>query len=94
MHDEFTDVFFLGIGYFEGPFSLQVKEGSKLYQAPLRCVACKLQKQFKEELVLVQHLEIIVHLGVDEAAERSNSFVLVSKPKGKMRLYVDPARLN
>ena len=37
------------IGYFEGTFSSQVKEGSKPYQASLRCVAFALQKAFKEE---------------------------------------------
>ena len=41
---------FNGIGCFDGTFSLQLKPGSKPYQAPLRCVAYALQKPFKEEL--------------------------------------------
>ena len=38
--------------------------------------------------------DIIATLGVDETAEWCNSFVLVPKSNGRVRLCLDPARLN
>ena len=73
---------------------MQLKPDSKPYQAPPRCVAYALQKLFKEELELLQKMDIITPLGVDETVEWCNSFVLVPKANGKVRLCLDPARLN
>ena len=39
-------------------------------------------------------MDIITPQGVDEMAEWCNSFVLVPKVNGKVRLCLDPARLN
>ena len=39
-------------------------------------------------------MDIITPLGVDKTAEWCNSFVLVHKANGKVRLCLDPARLN
>ena len=61
---------------------------------PLRHVAYVLQKLFKDKMDWLQKLYIITPLGVDETAEWCNSFVLVPKAKGKVRLCLDPARLN
>ena len=47
--NECNDHFF-GIVWFEGTFSLEVKEGICTYQEPLRRVANALQKPPKEEL--------------------------------------------
>ena len=41
-------IFFSGIGYFEGTFSLQVKDGKWPYQASPRRVAYALQELLKE----------------------------------------------
>ena len=49
LQKELEDVF-TGIGCFDGTFSLQIKPGSKPYQAPTQHVAYALQKPFKEEL--------------------------------------------
>ena len=73
---------------------LQLKPDSKPYQAPLRCVAYVVQKPFKDELDQLQILDIITPLGVDKAVEWFNSFVLVPKANGKVRLCLDPVRLN
>ena len=83
---------FNGIGYFA--FSLQIKHDSKPYQAPPRHVAYAPQKQIKDELDWLQILDIITPLGVDKTAEWCNSFVLVPKANGKVRLCLDPVRLN
>ena len=88
------DNVFNGIGCVEGTFLLQLKHDSKPYQVPLRCVAYVLQKLFKDELDLLQKLDIITPLGVDETVEWYNSFVLVPKANGKVRLCLDPLRLN
>ena len=88
------DNVFNGIGCFEGTFSLQLKPDSKPYQAPLRCVAHLLQKTFKEELDRLQKLDVITPPGIDETAESCNSFVLVPKANGKVRLCLDPVTLN
>ena len=53
-----------------------------------------LQKPFKEELEKLQRQDTIVPLGVDEKAEWCNSFVLVPKANGKVRLCLDPTTLN
>ena len=37
---------------------------------------------------------IITPLGVDEMAEWHNNFMLVPKPNGKVRLCLDPLRIN
>ena len=83
-----------GIVCFKGTFSLQFKPDSKPYQAPLRHVAYVLQKPFKEELDWLPKLDIITPLGIDETVEWCNSFVLVPKANGKVRLCLDPVRLN
>ena len=64
------------------------------YQAPPRCVVYGLQKPFKDELDWLQQMDIITSIGVDEMAECCNSFVLVPKANGKVRLCLDPAWLN
>ena len=93
IHNTSGDVF-NGIGCFEGTFSLQLKPYSKPYQVPPRSVAYVLQKPFKEELECLQKMDIITLLGVDEMAEWCNSFVLVPKANGKVRLCLNPTRLN
>ena len=74
-------------------FSLQLKPDSKLYQAPMRWIAYALQKPVKEELERLQQQDIIP-LGIEETVQWCNSFFLVPKPNGKVRLCLDPARLN
>ena len=73
---------------------MQVKPEGKPYQAPLRLVASALQKPFKEELEILHEEDIITPLAVEETVEWCNSFVLVPKPSGKVRLCLDPAKLN
>ena len=51
-------------------------------------------KAFGEELKHLQKQQIIVQLDVDETAEWYNSFVLVPKSNGRVRLCLDPAGLN
>ena len=79
---------------FDGMFSLQVKPDSKPYQAPPRHILYVLQKPFQEELEGLQQQDIITPLGVDEIVKWCNSFIFILKAKGKVRLFLGPARLN
>ena len=47
-----------------------------------------------EEIVRLKRLQIIVPLSIDETPIWCNNFVLVHKANGKVRLSLDPARLN
>ena len=57
-------------------------------------MAYTLKKPFEEELEQLQKQDIITPLGIDETAEWCNSFILVPNSNGKIRLCLDPARLN
>ena len=74
IHNEFNDLF-SGKGCFESKFSLPVREGNSLYQAPPRNVVSALQKPLKEEMVWLQKQQMIVLLSVEETLEWCNSFV-------------------
>ena len=93
IHKEFNDLF-SGIGCFEGKFSLQEKEGSCLNQVQPGRVAYELQKALRGELEQLQKQQILAPLSVDETSEWYNSFALVPKVNGKVRLCLDPAQLN
>ena len=87
---DFEDVF-NHRGCFDGMFSLQLKPDSKPYQAPLRHIAYALQKPFKGELERLQQQDIITPLSIDETVGWCNSFILILKPHGKVRLHLDLA---
>ena len=93
IHDTFGDVF-NGIGCFKSTFILQLKPDSQPYQVPPRHEAYALQQPFKEELKSLQKMDIITPLWVEEIAGWCNSFVLVPKAEGKVRLCLDLAWLN
>ena len=61
---------------------------------PQRCVAYALQKPFKDELERLKQQDIITPPAVDKMSEWCNSFVLVTKANGMIRLCLDPAWLN
>ena len=88
------DHVFNGTGCFECTFSLQLKPDSRPYQVSPGHVAYVLQKPFKDELDRLQKLDIITPLRVDKTAEWCNSFVLIPKANGKVRLCLDPVGLN
>ena len=60
---------FTEIGFFDGTFSVQVKENSKPYEALPRWMAYGLQKPLKEELEWLQKQDIITPLCGDETGE-------------------------
>ena len=84
-------VYFVYIIYI---LSLQLNQIVNNTKHPHRHVAFALQKPFKEELERLQQQDIITPLGIDETGEWCKSFVLIPKPNGKVRICLDPARLN
>ena len=60
MHNDYNDIF-TGIGYFEGKFSLQIKNDARSYDALPRCVACTHQERFRNKQERLQEQEIFHH---------------------------------
>ena len=56
------------------------------------CSICT-TKTIQDKLDWLHKMDIITPLGVDEIAEWCNSFVLVPKANGKVRLCLDPTQL-
>ena len=56
------------------------------------CLDGTFSLQVKPDRKLYQ--DIIILVGIDETTEWCNKFMLVPKPNGKIRLYLDLARLN
>ena len=57
------------------------------------CSIC-VTKSIQRELERLKQQDIIAPLGINEISEWCNSFVLVPKTNSKVRLCLDPARLN
>ena len=75
-------------------FKVQMREGSHPYQVWSRRVTYALQGPLKEKLDRMQKQQIVVLLDVDETFEWCNSFMLVPKANGKVRLCLDLAGIN
>ena len=73
---------------------LLYSQNNSLLQEPPCHISYPLQTSFKEELERHQQQDLITQLGINEMAEWCNIFVPVPKPCGKVRLCLDPARLN
>ena len=73
---------------------MQIKEGSKPYQASPRQVAHALPKPFTEELDILETADYHFAIREDESSECCNSFLFISKPNGKVWLSLDSARMN
>ena len=81
MHDEYNGVF-TGIGCFKATFPLWVKDNTKPYQVPLKCIAYVLQELFKKELEMFPQHQILVPLGLDKTAKWCNSLIIAPKSNG------------
>ena len=75
-------------------FLLQIKDGTKPHQASPRCMSYVFEQSFKDQLGCLPEQKIVIHIGVNIASEWHNRFVQVSKPKEKLRLCLDPLKLN
>ena len=86
--------------FFSGMVCFEVYYVCRLKMA-IDCIMCLLEgwhmlcrSPLKDELERLPGQQIIIPLGIDETSERCNSFILVPKVNGKVRLCLDPPRLN
>ena len=87
---------FSGIGHFKcRPVHIMMRQGSVPIQKPPRRVPIAMKEKFKQELNSMEAQGIISKYdGRDISPEWLNSFVIVKKPNGSLRICLDPTDLN
>ena len=88
---EYGDVF-NGIGCFNGEFHITLDRSVPPVIHPPRRVPEALREQLKKEIGSLESQGIIVK--ISEPTNWVNSLVCVTKPKGPLRLYLDPKDRN
>ena len=87
---------FSGIGHFKcRPVHITMRQGPVPIQKPPRRVPIAMNEKFKQELDSMEAQGIISSYdGRDISPEWLNSFVIVKKPNGSLRICLDPTSLN
>ena len=86
---------FKGIGRFQcTPAKIQLKSNAVSVQKPARRIPVALKDEFQNEINTMVKDGILTKLGKNQATEWLNSFVVVRKPSGKLRICLDPTDLN
>ena len=86
---------FTGIGYFMcAPTEIKLKDNAVPVQKPLRRIPVAMRDVFQEEINSIVKAGILTKLDKNQATEWLNSFVVVRKPSGKLRVCLDPTDLN
>ena len=87
---------FSGIGRFKcRPVHITMRQDSVPIQKPPRRVPIAMKEKFKQELDSMEAQGIISKYdGGDISPEWLNSFVIVKKPNGSLRICLDPTDLN
>ena len=88
---EYADLF-RGLGKIEGKLHLEVDEAVTPVVMPPRCVPIAVKGKLKEELDRLESLEVLKQ--EDEPTEWVSSMVATQKPSRKVRVCIDPQRLN
>lgn len=83
---------FQGIGKLGKPYKIELKDNTKPVIQPIRKVPFALENQFKNYLCELEKLDIIEK--VQGSTEWLNSFVIVKKVDGSLRICLDPKDLN
>ena len=73
---------------------LDVKPGTIPIVCSPRRVPDTLRDSLKEELDRMESMKVIWKLDINEASDWVHALVLVVKPKGKLRVCLDPCTLN
>ena len=63
-------------------------------QKPARHIPVALKEEFQKEINTMVHNGILTKLDKNQATKWLNSFVVVQKPSGKLRICLDPTDLN
>ena len=86
---------FMGIGRFKcTPAEIKLKDNAVPVQKPLRRIPVAMRDKFQEEIDSMVKAGILTKLDKNQATEWLNSFVVVRKPPGKLRVFLDPTDLN
>ncbi|XP_028417983.1 uncharacterized protein K02A2.6-like [Dendronephthya gigantea] len=88
---EFPEVF-ARTGKFDGKYVLEIDPTAKPVVHPPRRVPVALKKQLKEELSRLERLGVLKE--VTSPTSWVSSMVVVRKPKGSLRICIDPKDLN
>ena len=94
-HPKYSHLF-RGIGRFKcNPVHIMTRQNGVPVQKPPRKVPIAMRDQFKKELDSMEDQGIISKFdGRDMSPECLNSFVIVKKPNGSLRICLDPTDLN
>ena len=94
-HEKYKHLF-QGIGHFKcNSISIEMQEGSTPIRKPARKVPLALQEKFKQEIDLMVKAGILTEVTPEmPTPEWLNSFVIVKKPNGNLRVCLDPTDLN
>ena len=86
---------FSGVGRFPvEPVNIQLSDDAVPIQKPARHVPMSLKDKFEQEIHSMEKQDIISKLDHNQSTEWLNSFVVVRKPNGGLRICLDPANLN
>ena len=86
---------FMGIGHFKcAPAEVKLKDNAVPVQKPLRRIPVAMRDEFQEEIDSMVKTGILTKLDKNQATEWLNSFVIVRKPSGKLRVCLDPTILT
>ena len=86
---------FTGIGCFKcPPAEIKLKEYAVPVQKPPRGIPVVMRDEFQEEINSMVKAGILTKLDKNQATEWLNSFVVIRKPSGKLRVCLDPTDLN
>ena len=94
-HPKYASLF-SGIGHFRcSPVHITMRQNSTPVQKPPRRVPIAMKDKFKQELDAMESQGIVSKFdGHDVSPEWLNSFVIVKKPNGNLRICLDPTNLN
>ena len=86
---------FTGIGHFQcAPAEIKLKDNAVPVHKPPRRIPVAMRDEFQEEINSMVKAGILTKLDKNQAMEWLNSFVVVRKPSGKLRVCLDPTDLN
>ena len=86
---------FTGIDQFQcAPAEIKLKDNAVPVQKPLRRIPVAMRDEFQEEINSMVKARILTKLDKNQATEWLNSFVVVRKPSGKLRVCLDSTDLN
>ena len=86
---------FSGVGHFPiEPVDIVLSEDNVLVQKPTHRVPVAMKEKFKKELHSMVKAGIISKLDRNTPTPWLNSYVIVKKPNGSLRICLDPTDLN